>query len=276
MACNEPSVAGFAPDRSVVRFEWTTPLPRYWKLPFWLPRFQRARYLFLSESDRQEFLRDHSLIPREVTNAIPYYVDSQLFKPAPSPAHADGAPLRVGFAGQWLPGKGCLTLLEAWNIIRSQHPQAELWFAGGDKLWKTDRTTPGSVEVAEAIHQAAAEGSVKLVGELKRTEMPGFWSPLDLAVVPSFVEAFGLVALEAMACGVPVIASKIGGLKEIVQEGVSGLLVPAGDSAALANSIIYLLNNKQLRLSLAEGARRRAQEYSVERRSGELLSLIQG
>ncbi len=275
MACNEPSVAGFAPDRSVVRFEWTTPLPRYWKLPFWLPRFQRARYLFLSESDRQGFLRDHSLIPREVTNVIPYYVDSQLFKPAPSPAHADGAPLRVGFAGQWLPGKGCMTLLEAWNIMRSECPQAELWFAGGDKLWKTDRTTPGSVEVAEAIRRAAAEGSVKLAGELKRTEMPGFWNSLDLAVVPSFVEAFGLVALEAMACGVPVIASKIGGLKEIVQEGASGLLVPPGDSSALAQALVTLLTNEQLRLRLAEGARRRAEEFSQARRSSEFVTLFQ-
>ncbi len=274
MACNEPSVAAFAPDKALVRFEWETPLPRYWKLPCWLPRWQRARYLFLSESDREGFLRAHSLIPSNSTFVIPYYVDAQLFKPTPTAPAAPRRTLRVGFAGQWLPGKGCLTLLEAWNLIGSECPEAELWFAGGDKLWKADRPTPGSVEVAEKIREAAGEGRVKIVGELKRAEMPSFWSSLDVAVVPSFVEAFGLVALEAMACGVPVIASKIGGLKEIVQEGVSGLLVPAGDSAALANALVYLLNNKQVRLGLAEGARRRAREYSVERRSGELLSLI--
>ena len=271
MACNEPTVAGLIPDRAVVRFEWSTPLPRYWKLPGWLSRFRRARYLFLSHNDRGEFLRSHPLIPIETTCAIPYYVDRELFRPARQ--RVEG-PLRVGFAGQWVSRKGCLALLEAWQIARIQCPKVELRFAGSDKLWKAGVPTPGSAEVAEKIREAAAQGYVKIVGELKRAEMPHFWNSLDIAVVPSFEEPFGLVALEALACGVPVVASAVGGLKEIIEDGKSGLLVPPGDEPALAQALIKLLTDEPLRLRLADGAVRRAKEYSIERRSRDLLKFL--
>lgn len=272
MACNEPSVAGFVPGRTVVRFEWETPLPRYWKLPGWLPRFQRARYLFLSENDREEFLHAHSLIPRESTNVIPYYVDSELFKPAPPRADCSG--LRVGFAGQWVPRKGIATLLDAWPKVKSQVPSAELKLAGGPAMWKTAKPVTGAEQSAALVKNMEACGLLRTVGALPRARMRDFWNSLDIAVVPSLYEPFGLVALEAMACGVPVVASAIGGLKEIVKEGGSGLLVPAGDTAALSSALVSLLTNDHLRLRLAEGARRRAVEFSQARRSAELLRLF--
>lgn len=272
MACNEPSVAGFAPDKTVVRFEWETPLPRYWKLPGWLPRFQRARYLFLSESDREEFLREHSLIPRESTNVIPYYVDSELFKPAPS--RTDHSTLRVGFAGQWVPRKGIAELLQAWPQVKAQVPCAELELAGGPAMWKTAQPVTGAEQSAALVKNMEAGGLLHTVGALPRARMRDFWNSLDIAVVPSLYEPFGLVALEAMACGVPVVASAIGGLKEIIEEGGSGLLVPAGDTAALSGALVTLLTNDDLRLRLAEGALRRAQKFSQARRSAELVRLF--
>lgn len=275
MACNEPSVAGFAPDRTVVRFEWETPLPRYWKLPGWLPRFQRARYLFLSESDREEFLHEHSLIPRESTSVIPYYVDSQLFKPATRALSASHAALRIGFAGQWVPRKGIAALLDAWPRVKAQVPSAQLELAGGPAMWKTAEPVPGAEECATLAKSMEAAGLLRIIGALPRTRMRDFWSSLDIAVVPSLYEPFGLVALEAMACGVPVVASAIGGLKEIVQEGTSGLFVAPGDSSALAQALSTLLTDERLRLRLAEGARRRAEEFSQARRSVELVGLLQ-
>jgi glycosyltransferase involved in cell wall biosynthesis len=271
MACNEPSVAGFSPDNTVVRFEWETPLPRYWKLPGWLPRFQRARYLFVSESDREEFLRNHSLIPKESTNVIPNCVDSRLFKPASRPA---GSALRVGFAGQWLPRKGIAALLDAWPKVKAQVPSAQFDLAGGSAMWKTAEPVPGADECAALVKRMEDAGLVRTVGALPRARMREFWCSLDIAVVPSLYEPFGLVALEAMACGVPVVASAVGGLKEIVEEGVSGLLVPPGDSLALSKALVSLLSNDHLRLRLAEGALRRAGSFSQARRSAELVSLL--
>ncbi len=63
IAYNEPALAGYAPDRAIVRFDWATPLPRYWSWPLWLSRFARSRYLFPSESERQIFIERHARIP---------------------------------------------------------------------------------------------------------------------------------------------------------------------------------------------------------------------
>jgi D-inositol-3-phosphate glycosyltransferase len=92
--------------------------------------------------------------------------------------------------------------------------------------------------------------------------------------VPSLHEAFGLVALEAMACGIPVVAAAVGGLKEIVQEGESGLLFPPGNASALAQALVTLLTNETLRQRLAQGALRRAEMFSLERRSRALMQLF--
>jgi glycosyltransferase involved in cell wall biosynthesis len=271
ISCNEPTVAGLAPHRTIVRFDFSTPLPAYWKLPGWLPRFQRARYLFASHSDQQEFLGSHSLIPATSTTVIPYSVDLALFRPSP---RGERSPLRAGFAGQWVHGKGCLTLLEAWKIVRQSFPEAELWFAGSDKLWKGTSPTLGSTEIAEKIREANAEGWAKIVGEYRRTEMADFWNALDIAVVPSYVEAFGLVALEALACGIPVVASYVGGLQEIVVDGDCGFLVPPADATKLAEAIIALLTNEELRSSMGKRARVRAETFSEERRMRDLSNLL--
>ncbi len=104
--------------------------------------------------------------------------------------------------------------------------------------------------------------------------MPAFWNSVDVAVVPSLYESFGLVALEALACGLPVIAAAAGGLKEIIVDGECGLLVPPGDAAALTRALRLLLTDESLRLRLGVGARLRAREFSLQRRSRELLGLL--
>jgi len=268
---NEPALAGWAPGRTIVRFDWSTPLPRYWNWPLWLSRFQRARYLFPSESERQIFLQRHGRVPAQNTVVVPNAVDLQLFRPmnggvAVRPTEA----LRVGFAGQWAPRKGISVLLDAWRIVSSRLPSSELHMAGGSRLWKGVELTPGAEEAAAQVLATEKQGLLHTIGALQRARMPEFWNSVNVAVVPSLYEPFGLVALEALACGVPVVATTAGGLKEIVVDGESGLLVPPGDSAALARGLLALLTNEALRLRLASGARRRAEAFSLERRSREL------
>jgi glycosyltransferase involved in cell wall biosynthesis len=277
VAYNEPSLAGWAPDRVVARFDWTTPLPRYWNLPFWLARFRRARYLFPSEFERQLFLERHNKIPKDRTSMIWNSVDLRRFRPAEggSENRNDGA-LRVGYAGQWEPDKGIHHLLEAWKSVKTSVPRAELRLAGGDKLWKTVSEVAGSAECNEKVQQMERDGLLTTVGAVPRDRMPAFWNSLSVTVVPSFHEAFGLIALEAMACGVPVVASAVGGLKEIVQDGETGLLVPPGDAAALANALVTLLTDEPLRRRFAQAAVRRAELFSLERRSRSLLDFFLG
>lgn len=275
VAYNEPALAGWAPGRTIVRFDWSTALPRYWNWPLWLPRFQRARYLFPSESERQLFLRQHNQIPAHGTEVLSNAVDLALFQPAKNGTSNQSAKtLRVGFAGQWVPRKGINPLLDAWRSVKSTLPSAELHLAGGTRLWKATTESEGSVGCATQIQKMEEEGSLHIVGTVPRRRMPDFWNSKTVAVVPSLYEPFGLVALEAMACGIPVVATAVGGLKETVQDGESGLLVPPGDVTALARALITLLTDEPLRQRLAQGARRRAEKFSIERRSREFLQLL--
>lgn len=274
LAYNEPALAGYAPDRSVVRFDWTIPLPRYWNWPLWLSRFQRARYLFPSESERKIFLEQNARIPSRQATVIPNAVNLELFQPSEQDHHEPNGCLRVGFAGQWIARKGIQELLEAWQALKSVLPGCELHVVGGPSVWKNVSGVTGAEEVAKRVEHMERTESVHRVGALPRSAMPGFWSSVDVAVVPSLYEPFGLVALEALACGVPVIASAVGGLEEIVVDGQCGLLVPPGDAGALAQALRLLLTNEALRRRLAAGARLRAQQFSLQRRSRELLTLI--
>jgi glycosyltransferase involved in cell wall biosynthesis len=273
IAYNEPALAGYAPDRVIVRFDWTTPLPRYWSWPPWLSRFQRARYLFPSESERQIFIGQHARIPEQQTVVIPNAVDLEVFRPAKHTPRNPNTPLRVGFAGQWTRRKGIEELLQSWQRVNSTLPTCELHIAGGPSVWKNVSKVAGARGVEHRISQME-DASIRWVGSLPRSEMPRFWSSLDVAIVPSLYEPFGLVALEALACGVPVIASAVGGLKEIVLDGQCGLLVPPGDAAALARALCVLLADEPLRARLSASARLRAQHFTLQGRSRQLLSLV--
>jgi len=100
------------------------------------------------------------------------------------------------------------------------------------------------------------------------------YSAADVFAIPSLQEAFGQTALESMACGTPVVGFDVGGIREVVEDGVTGLLVPVGDSRALRDAISKILNNDSLRERLAQNARRVAmQEYSLETQARRYLDL---
>lgn len=275
LAYNEPALAGFVPERTVARFDWTTPLPRCWHWPLGISRFARARYLFPSESERRIFLENHPRIPSRQAVVVRNAVDLELFTPRrePPPGRRDGS-IRVGFAGQWSVGKGLPELLAAWSEVKTSFPTAQLCLAGGPELWKREGKPLGARESDALVRDLERKSLVRLSGTIPRSKMPQFWNSVDIAVVPSLSESFGLVALEALACGVPVIATAVGGLKEIVVDGECGLLVPRGDAACLGRALRELIGNSTLRERLAAGARLRAQAFSLERRSRELLALL--
>lgn len=108
-------------------------------------------------------------------------------------------------------------------------------------------------------------GHVKLVEWVSPLDMPELYKIADIVAIPSFVEAVSLAAIEAAACGRPIVASNVGGLPEIVKNEETGLLVQAGDEEALANAILRLAHDSALRLALGESAAELAKKYSWER-----------
>ena len=145
-----------------------------------------------------------------------------------------GSPI-VGVVGRLELEKGHPTLLEAWPLVLRDMPGAYLMIVGeGSRL--------------DALHDIAREQGVErhVIFTGRRDDIPAVTAAFDVAVLPSYREAQGLTILEAMALSRPVVASNVGGIPEMIEDGVTGLLVPPHDPPALAGAIVRLLRDHQL------------------------------
>jgi len=141
--------------------------------------------------------------------------------------------------------KGLPELAEAWRTVARRLPSAHLVLVGGGP--------------AEAIRaRLAGEPRVQFLGY--RTDVAEILRALDLLVVPSRTEAFGIAAAEAMAAGRPVVATAVDGLPELVRDGIDGVLVPALAPAALAEAMVALGSDPARRAALGEAGARRIRE----------------
>jgi D-inositol-3-phosphate glycosyltransferase len=206
--------------------------------------------------ERARLVQDYGASPGRIT-VVPCGVDTELFRPgARQQARAelglDGGPLLL-YVGRIAPIKGLETLLQAVARLRASGPAARLLVVGGD----TDEALDG--HEAALRRQAAGlglDGAVSFVGAQPQERLRAYYVAADVTVLPSYYESFGMVALEAMACASPVIASRVGGLTVTVRDGVTGFLVPEGDAAALAERITTVLVDPDLRWRVGrEGVR---------------------
>lgn len=144
----------------------------------------------------------------------------------------------VGVVGRLRWEKGQRILIEAMVEVVRQQPFAQLIVIGDG---------PDRAELEALAERMNLGANVLWLGQQEPEAVQRLYAALDLVVVPSFFEGFGLVAAEAMAAGLPVIASRVDGLVEVVDHGTTGLLVSPGDAAELAKAILYLLNNDRFR-----------------------------
>ena len=114
---------------------------------------------------------------------------------------------------------------------------------------------------------------VEFVGRVPQERLAWYYSAADVCVVPSFYESFGLAALESMACGTPVVASRVGGLPTIIQHGRTGYLKSWRCPESFANSLEMIMANRSLRDSMGRAARLRAEGLSWDRVAQRLLEL---
>jgi glycosyltransferase involved in cell wall biosynthesis len=168
-----------------------------------------------------------------------------------------GAPTVVCVA-RLFPVKGVDLLLTAWPEVVRAVPDAHLLIAGEGPL---------RADLEASVHGAGLAGSVHFLGfdpQVERVLQAG-----DLAVIPSRAEGFSLTALEAMATGLPVVAFAVGGLAEVVRDGRSGVLVPAGSTEGLAGAMVALLRDPDRRRAFGAAGTALASAYglpaSVER-----------
>ena len=198
-------------------------------------------------------------VPAARAHVIRNGIDMTRF--APSPAR-DGAVTRgpiIGTLARLIPSKGIRILLDAIPHLLQKYPEALLLVGGGG-------------EEQEALErQARALGIADRVVFVGPVQDPrDFYRRLDVFVLPSLDEAFGLVVLEAMAMGLPVIGTRVGGVPEVLTHGVNGWLVEPGDSAVLAAGLRTLWADPILRRRVAEEGRRTAVRFDVTRAAAEL------
>ena len=214
---------------------------------------------------------------------IPCGVDPDVFRPvrqadARSATGRDQCERIVLFVGRIEQIKGIDVLLKALGLLFQDQPELRadvcLLVVGGaldpdDDAPETEKL----LELRRLVHENDMEGNVDFVGSRDQERLALYYAAADLCAVPSLTESFGLVALESMACGTPVVATRVGGLQTVVEDGESGLLVPPGDQHALAKAMARVLLDHRLRTHLAHGARDRAEHYTWTRVGDELLRL---
>jgi D-inositol-3-phosphate glycosyltransferase len=195
---------------------------------------------------------------------VPCGVDCGHFKPC-GPADPRRAAPRVVSIGRLVPRKGVDTVIAAM----AQVPGAELVVAGGPERARLD-DDPEVGRLRGIAAAAGVTGRVTFTGQVPHERVPALMGSADVVVSDPWYEPFGIVPLEAMACGTAVIASAVGGHLDTVTDGVTGLLVPARDPDALAARLRELLAAPRQRMALGSaGAARARSRYSWDRIAAE-------
>ncbi|MFZ2488123.1 MAG: glycosyltransferase [Anaerolineae bacterium] len=170
----------------------------------------------------------------------------------------------VLFVGRIEPLKGIDTLLRAMKLVADDCGGCEgltVAIVGGDPAVPRSQMTDEMARLHHLRAELGIEELVTFLGKRDQDMLPYYYSAAEVVVMPSHYESFGMVALEAMACGAPVIASRVGGLRFSVVHGYTGLHVPVGDPNALAAAIIRLFKNDVLRWELSANSRKVAQDF---------------
>ena len=136
---------------------------------------------------------------------------------------------------------------------------------GGDPDAPSEEMSTEMARLQALCVELDLEDVVLFLGKRGQETLPYYYSAADILIMPSYYESFGMVALEAMACGTPVIASQVGGLAFLVQDGITGFVVPGGDVTALAKTLTKLIQQPELRARLGKQAAEYASWYSWDK-----------
>ena len=214
---------------------------------------QIPRLITVSESSRRD-LKDEMGIDLDKLAVVPVGVDHAVFQPRPEVARVAGRVLAMASAD--VPLKGLLPLLEALAKLRARRSV---------ELVVVTRPRPDS-DIPRTVKRLGLGDIVRFVNGISDHDLVRLYAEAEVAVVPSLYEGFSLPAVQAMACGLPLVATTAGALPEVIgRDGEHGLMVPPGDTEALAAALDRALGDAGLRQRLSEAARARAQSrYSWE------------
>lgn len=221
----------------------------------------RLHRIIAATDHERGLLNDLYGVPSDAVRVVPLGVDLEHFRPLDRAAARE----RAGFAphervvlavGRIEPLKGLDTLIRAVAVMPDRS-DVVIAIIGGD-----ERAEPELERLRAVAAECGVSDALRLLGSRPHEELPVYYNAADVVAVPSFYESFGLVAVEAMACGVPVVASRVGGLASTVLDGRTGYLVPWRAPERFAEPLDRLLGDPALRERMGAAAVAHMREYS--------------
>ncbi len=204
---------------------------------------QSHRVIVATEQEKEDIIRYYGASPESI-GVVPCGVNLELFRPVDKKA----AKWRLGFGnngkiilyvGRVEPLKGIDRLLEAMSYLKSRQG-IKLVIVGGD-----DDSRDEVEQLKEMSLRLGIQDSITFLGLVEQEELPRFYSAADVCVVPSYYESFGLVPLESLACGTPVVMTGVGSARTIIRDGETGYVVPDNRPELLTEKIELLLSKPE-------------------------------
>jgi D-inositol-3-phosphate glycosyltransferase len=247
--------------------EDTSPSEREWLEP-WVGR--TASGIIATCSDEAFELRALG-VPGNRISVVPCGVDTELFTPDGPAEGGRKRTHRIMTVGRLVPRKGVDLVIEALaELTRDVRDDVELMIVGGSQGAESAASDPEVKRLLDLAESLGIGDRVRLRGQVAQGSMPAVLRSADIVVCSPWYEPFGIVPLEAMACGVPVIAAAVGGLIDSVVHGKTGFLVPPRDAGAIAGAIAELLDEPARLAAMGDAGRARVvSRYSWNRVAAE-------
>lgn len=245
-------------------------------------------FVFSTPAERQQIQKLYQHQPQKF-NIIPPGVDTSRFYPIPTDEARQAIGVPIGncmllYVGRIEPLKGIDTLIRAISLMDKTGIMSEcphfLAIIGGDPESSEGEISHEMQRLQSLCDDLKVNDLVIFLGKQNQETLPYYYSAAQVVIVPSHYESFGMVALEAMACGTPVVASQVGGLAYLIQDGVTGYSIPDQDPHILAGRLTTLIHDQDLRSRMGAQANAYAQSYDwqiIAKKISRLYSeLLQG
>jgi glycosyltransferase involved in cell wall biosynthesis len=183
---------------------------------------------------------------------VPNGIDLKEYTSERPMQNVEGAEKRILFVGRLHPVKGVRYLLQAMSIVHQELPEAKLILVGDGEEREYLENLTGSLGIRKYV---------EFVGRIPHERVPDYMHHADVFVLPSLSESFGLVNLEAMACGLPIVATRVGGIPDLIEDGANGYLIDPMNQQQIAEAVLKLLQNEMLWKEMSDNNRKEVEKY---------------
>lgn len=251
---NTPLLSLVSSKNALIHLHNTTILPYYEVAG---EKYKKSFFAFCSQFLKKDFLEKNPIIPEENCFVIYNGVDTKKF----TPIEKYNEHKRIFFTGSWNVAKGIFIFLKAAKLLEKKRNDFQIVIGGSPYIYNTGNALDWQIKAERSVKEIAEHlRSVKILGLVNYNDLPNVFQSTDIFVFPSiWQEPFGLANIEAMATGLPVIASNVGGVPEVMENNKTGILIEADNPKVLAEAIEYLLDNEELRKRMGREGRKRVE-----------------